>query len=54
MDLAAREILLEKEISWKIKDEISSNYKINNFHDYLKKEKEFFYKLRPSNQLFFI
>ncbi|WP_455465271.1 hypothetical protein [Candidatus Hodarchaeum mangrovi] len=54
MDLSAREILLEKKISWKIKEEISSNYIVKSFYDYLNKEKEFFDKFRPTNQLFLI
>ena len=54
MDLAAREINLEKEISWKIREEINSNYEIKNFHGYLKKEKELFDRPRPIKQLSFV
>ncbi|MFX0087592.1 MAG: hypothetical protein ACFFAU_18220 [Candidatus Hodarchaeota archaeon] len=54
MDLVAREIKLEKEISWKMKEEIGTNYEIKNFYDYLKKEKELFDKPRPIKQLSFV
>ncbi|MHA2096963.1 MAG: hypothetical protein ACW98F_20310 [Candidatus Hodarchaeales archaeon] len=54
MDLSAREIILEKEIIWKIKKEIDSDLKLKSFYEYLKKEKELFDRPRPIKQMIIV
>jgi hypothetical protein len=51
MNQVNRDIFLEKEITWKIKNNLTYNPETENFLDYIKREKDTFDKSRPLKEL---